>query len=80
MQLTDSAERRARPAFGDRPMKVKGWAEQFGGSDRSGSRSRGPEIASCGVGSAGQCVVTAVFARICAVVVIAGVVGVIVTG
>ena len=63
-----------------RPMKVKGLGRTILGSDGSGSRSRGAEIASCGLGSARRARSPLVSARICAVVVIAGVDGVAVTG
>jgi hypothetical protein len=61
-------------------MKVKGLGRAFWVSDRSGGRSCGAEIASFGLGSARRDEVAAVFARICAVMIAAGVVGAIVTG
>jgi hypothetical protein len=53
---------------------------KFRGSDRSGGRSGGAEIGSCGFGSAPRATIATVFVRICASVVIADVDGVIVTG
>ena len=55
-----------------RPMKVKASGIIFRGSDRSGGRSRGAQIASCGLGSVGGEGIDAVFARICVVVTVAG--------
>jgi hypothetical protein len=53
-----------------------GWAEHFGGCYRSGGRCRGAEIASCELGSARRADLGPVFARICAGVIVAGVVDV----
>src|SRR5450631_3701687 len=53
-----------------------GWAEHFGGCYRSGGRCRGAEIASCELGSARRGDLGPVFARICAGVIVAGVVDV----
>ena len=60
-----------------RPMKVKGAGQNIsGGCYRSGGRCRGAEIASCELGSARRGDLGPVFARICAGVIVAGVVDV----
>jgi hypothetical protein len=61
-------------------MKVKASGITFRRSNRLRGRSRGAQNACCGLGSAVGDGFDAVFARICVLVVIAGVDGAIVTG